>query len=166
MIVFLIQQNKVLTIIERRHTMTLIKKNDWMFPTVLNDFFDNENFFLGDLLDTRFFRNSLPAVNIMENEKNFMIEVAAPGFRKEDFHIDVEDKVLMIKGEKTEEKKEKEENYTKREFSYSSFQRSFTLPEFVNADKIEGKYEDGILKIMLPKMEEARKKNRKEIAVS
>lgn len=146
--------------------MTLIKKNDWMFPTAFNDFFDSENFFRGDLLDTRFFRNSLPAVNIIENEMNFMIEVAAPGFTKKDFHINVEDKVLMIKGEKTLDKKEKEENYTKREFSYSSFQRSFTLPEFVVADKIEGKYEDGILKIMLPKMEEARKKNKKEIAIS
>jgi HSP20 family protein len=146
--------------------MTLIKKSNLMFPSVFNDFFDSENFFRGDLLDTRFFRNSLPAVNIIENEKNFMIEVAAPGFRKKDFHIDVEDKVLMIKGEKIEENKEKEENYTKREFSYSSFQRSFTLPEFVLPDKIEGKYEDGILRIMLPKMEEARKKNRKEIAVS
>jgi HSP20 family protein len=72
----------------------------------------------------------------------------------------------LIKEEKTEEKKEKEENYTKREFWYSSFQRSFTLPEFVIADKMEGKYEDGILKIMFPKMEEARKKNRKKIAVS
>ena len=146
--------------------MTLIKKNDWMFPSMFNDFFDSENFFRGDLLDTRFFRNSLPAVNIIENDKNFMIEVAAPGFRKKDFHIDVEDKVLMIKGEKTEEKKEKEDNYTKREFSYNSFKRSFNLPEFVLAEKIEGKYEDGILKIMLPKMEENRKKNKKEIAVS
>ena len=145
--------------------MTLIRKNDWMFPAVFNDFFDNENFFRGDLLDTRFFKNTLPAVNIMENEKDFMIEVAAPGFSKKDFHINVDDKVLMIKGEKKEEKKVKEENYTKREFSYNSFQRTFNLPQFVLADKIEGKYEDGILKIMLPKMEEARKKNRKEIAV-
>ena len=144
--------------------MTLIKNSDRMFPA-FNDFFDSENFFRGDFLDTRFFRNALPAVNIMENDKNFMIEVAAPGFKKKDFHINVEDKILMIKGEKSEEKKEKEENYTKREFSYSSFQRSFTLPEFVLADKIEGKYEDGILKITLPKMEESRKKNKKEIAV-
>lgn len=100
-------------------------------------------------------RGDVPSVNIQDNEKNFVIEVAAPGVKKDEFNIKVENNVLSISREVKDEKEEKKDNYTRREFVYSSFNRSFTLPKIVNVDKIDADYNQGILSITLPKKEEA-----------
>jgi HSP20 family protein len=99
----------------------------------------------------------MPSVNIVENKDNYRVAVAAPGLKKEDFKIDIDGNVLTISSEKEEEKKESEEKYTRREYSYSAFSRSFTLPEDVNKEAIEARYADGVLNISLPRKEEAKK---------
>ncbi len=109
---------------------------------------------------------TLPAVNIKENKNEYFLEIAVPGMKKSDFDIDVENKVLSISSESKEERETNEENYTRKEFGYSSFKRTFTLPETVESDKIEAQYIDGILKIHLPKKEEAKEKPAKRINVS
>lgn len=106
----------------------------------------------------------IPATNIMENENSFQIELAVPGMKKEDFKINLENNILTVSSEKTTEKKEEKENYTKREFHYGSFSRSFTLPKTVESDKIKAAYDNGILKLELPKKEEI--KVSKEIQIA
>lgn len=127
----------------------LIKSNRAIAPW--NDFFNVDNFFNSGLLNR--WERDFPAVNIAENEKNYSVEVVAPGFKKEDFKLKVEDDVLTISAESKSEKKEegKEKEYTRREYSYSSFTRSFHLPDNVKDDSIAASYQDGILKLELPK---------------
>ncbi|HIE15292.1 MAG TPA: Hsp20/alpha crystallin family protein [Bacteroidales bacterium] len=138
--------------------MALVKRNDLWFPDITSIFDDflglgGEN--TGLSIATG---RSIPAVNIKENDKSFEVEVAAPGMKKKDFKVEVENNVLTISAEKKEEKKETKENYSRREFSYESFERSFTLPQdLVDANKISAKYEDGILRIAIPKKEEKAK---------
>jgi HSP20 family protein len=122
------------------------------FPALFDDFFRpwNEWFGMGKSLTT-------PAVNIIDNKNHYEVSVGAPGMKKNDFNIDVEDNMLTISCEKEEKKEEKDERYTRKEYNYSSFRRSFTLPEEVIKDKIEAVYEDGVLRITLPKTEEAKK---------
>jgi len=134
------------------------------FPA-LRSMFDNfmSTPYMDDDLATR---NWLPAVNVKETEKNYEIEVAAPGFRKEDIRVNVEDNVLTISAEKREEKEnKKEENYTRREFSHTSFSRSFSLPPNVNDGDIKAHYEDGILRLTIEKAKE-QKPQRKTIPLS
>lgn len=147
--------------------MTLVKTNKSgnLFPTLMSDFFDNDNFFANRWFEKEFNR-SLPAVNVKENNKEFNIEFAAPGFKKNDFKINVEENILTISAEKQDEKNEEKDNYTRKEFSYNSFSRSFTLPQTVNADKIDAKYNDGILNLSIPKREEAKTQPKKEIKVA
>lgn len=110
---------------------------------------------------------SLPAVNVKETNDEYMIEVAAPGMTKDDFQISLHNNVLTVSSEKQDERNEEKENYTRREFSYQSFQRSFTVPENnVMSDKIEAAYSDGILKITLPKRDEVKPKPKREIKIS
>ncbi|HSG68308.1 MAG TPA: Hsp20/alpha crystallin family protein [Bacteroidales bacterium] len=109
-----------------------------------------------------------PAANIIDNEKDFTIELAVPGMQKDDFKIKLEDDILTISAEliEKEEKTEKESvNFTRREFRYDGFSRSFSLPENINQDKIKADYKNGVLSILLPKSEEARIKGR-EIKIS
>jgi HSP20 family protein len=127
----------------------------------MSDFFDTDRFFDSDLLR----KQSVPAVNVKENETGYEIEVAAPGLSKKDFNINVENRVLTISSEKEEEKEEKEENYTRREFSYTSFSRSFTLPEGVNDEDVKASYADGVLRLAVPKKEVSQPKVRKAIEV-
>lgn len=112
--------------------------------------------------------STLPAVNVKENSNEFQIEVAAPGMKKENFRVDYENGRLTISSELKNEKEEKEgETVTRREFSYQSFQRSFTVAEeVVNADQISAKYNEGILHITLPKREEVKPKPAKQIKIS
>ena len=132
--------------------MKLIKKNDeWGFPSVWEDFFNNDLFNLPTVASRG---TTVPAVNISENDKDFVVELAAPGMKKDDFQVDLERNVLTISSEQKDEKQEEGKHYTRKEFSYQSFQRSFTLPESVNQDKIEATYNDGVLKIILHKKEE------------
>lgn len=146
--------------------MSLIKtrKSGDLFPTVLSDFFDTDKFFNTRWME-REFEQTLPSVNIKENGKEFNIELAAPGFSKSDFKINVEENVLTISAEKKDEVKEENERFTRKEFSYNSFSRSFTLPQIVNGEKIDAKYADGILKLCIPKKEEAKTLPKKEIKV-
>lgn len=109
---------------------------------------------------------SLPKVNIKETADAFMVEMAVPGLKKSDFQIDLENQVLSISTEKKDESEHKEENYTRREFGYSSFKRTFTLPESVNEDKIDARYKEGILSVYLPKKEEAKQKPPRTIKIS
>lgn len=144
--------------------MSLIKKTDWpslLNGSVLSDFFDNDRFFDADWLR----KQSVPAVNVKESEKAFEIELAAPGLTKKDFEISVDNGMLTISSEKREEKEEKERNYTRKEFSYSSFSRSFTLPENVNEEDVKAYYEDGILKLQIAKKAMGVTKPKKAIEV-
>ncbi len=148
--------------------MTLSKISDRVFPTIPS-FFDN--FFTRDLMDwnnSNFSgkNNTLPAVNIKENEVDFQIEVAAPGLAKENFKVNLDRNLLTISSELNQEKEEHEGKYSRREFSYQSFQRSFTLPEAtVDGEKISARYVDGILHVTLPKREEIKPKPAREIEI-
>lgn len=114
-----------------------------------DNFFDN-NFFG---FPSFFKSENIPAVNVIENKENFQLDIAVPGMNKEDFKLNVTDNVLSISSKKENSKEEKTDNYTRKEFSYSSFERSFTLPKNVNSDDIKASYENGILKINIPKKE-------------
>lgn len=128
---------------------------DKFFPTLLNfdKFFD---------LDDSF---TVPEVNITEGEKNFHVELAAPGLDRKDFKVEIKNGILSISAQKEVEKNEGKKNYRRREFSYSSFARSFSLPEEVSGDGVDAKYENGILKLNLPKKESATAKPIKHIKV-
>lgn len=97
---------------------------------------------------------SQPRVNIKENDDAFELEVAAPGLNKEDFTLDVHNGYLTVKAEQKQEEEVKEDKYMRQEFSYTSFSRSFQLTDTINVDEISAKYEDGILRVNLPKQEE------------
>lgn len=108
-----------------------------------------------------------PAVNISESDKSFDIDVAAPGMIKSDFTIEINEGVLAISSEQKEETKERGENFTRREFNYSTFERRFTLPENVEEQKVKASYTDGILRIEIPKVKVEDQKNKKRlIAIS
>lgn len=109
---------------------------------------------------------SVPKVNIKETADAFMVEVAVPGLKKSDFKLDLDNQILTISTESKEENEHKEENYTRREFGYSAFKRTFTLPDSVNDEKINANYTDGILSVLLPKKEEAKQKPARSIKIS
>jgi HSP20 family protein len=120
-----------------------------------------------DMFGGKDFASFVPAVNIVENEKEWKIEVSAPGFSKEDFKINLEKEVLTISAEQKKEESKEEKNYTRREFSFGSFSRSFRIKEnTVDVEKIGAAYDNGILNITLPKMEVAPEKAAKEIKVA
>lgn len=146
-------------------TLTKTKQNGNLLPTVFSDFFNADRFFGPKWFEGEF-EQTLPSVNIKEGREAFSIELAAPGFAKDDFKIDLEEGVLTISAEKKEEKSEKEDRYTRKEYSYNSFSRSFALPQNSNADGIEANYSDGILKLKLPKKEVDKENKKKEIKVS
>lgn len=95
---------------------------------------------------------TVPAVNVSDHDDNYELHLAAPGMKKEDFQININENVLVIRAERKAERKDDESAYTRREFNYHSFERRFTLPEDINQEKIKARYEDGILKVSLPKM--------------
>lgn len=128
----------------------------------VSDFFDNDRFFDADWMKRI---QVVPAVNVKELEKEFEIEMAAPGMKKKDFNIQVENGVLTISSEREEESEEEKDCCTRREFSYTRFTRSFTLPENVNPDKVEARYEDGMLKVTIAKKTLAPQKQAKMIEV-
>lgn len=130
-----------------------------VFSRFFEDFFNDEPFF------SNTFMNRVPAVNIIENKDAFNVELAAPGLKKDDFKINLDNNLLTIECSKEDSKEEKDERYTRREFCFSSFQRSFTVPNTIDTNKIEAKYEDGVLNITLPKKEEAKEKPVKQIKI-
>lgn len=138
--------------------MTLVRysKPRNVFPNLINEFFNDDFFMGGRLMENSF----VPSANVKENSKAFLIELSAPGFNKKDINIEVDDKMLKIYSVIKNEVENKDESIIKREFHYNSFERSFQLPENVNAEKIKANYNDGILSIEIPKMEKEEKKKR------
>jgi HSP20 family protein len=138
--------------------MNVMKRNaNSGSPSLWNNFFDSDLF----NWDNNFISsgNSIPAVNIKENADSFTVEMAAPGLDKKDFKIEIDGSALTISSEKQNQTEKNEDNYSRKEFSYQSFYRTFHLPkEVVNADKIEAKYENGLLHLEIPKREEAKQK--------
>jgi len=128
---------------------------------MFNNFFDSD--FDAFNLSKRF---TDPAANILEHGDSFDLEIAAPGLKKDDFQIHLENNVLTISSEMEDEKKEEGKNYTRKEFYYGSFSRAFTLPRSIDTEKIKADYDSGILKIHLPKKAEARLEEKKEIKIS
>lgn len=149
--------------------MKLLKRNEDypLYPSVFDDFF-NTNWFDWTTKNFSGQNSTLPSVNVLEDEKEFQVEMAAPGMLKKDFKILLENNILNISSERKEEKKDmdKERKYARKEFSYQSFTRSFSLPEVVDAEKISATYENGILKIIIPKKEEVIQKSKREIGIS
>jgi HSP20 family protein len=141
--------------------MSIVKRNDVLFPSLMNEIFKPDWF--GGLENARF---EVPAVNIKENEKDFELELAVPGRKKKDFNIEVDKNVLTVSSEIKNEETKTEDNYTRREFAYSNFKRAFTLPETVEVDKIKATYVDGLLKFTLPKKLEALPKPKRMIELS
>lgn len=138
--------------------MSIVRWNPAFTPNLrswVEDFFGDFKLFPGDGASLT------PAVNIREMEDMFVVEVAAPGMKKDDFTIEIKDGALMISSVHKEEKEEKTENYMRKEFSFSKFSRSFALPENVNQEKIKASYKDGLLLIDLPKMEKTPPKVKK-----
>ncbi len=132
-------------------------------PNVVDGFFGKD--MLSNFFDDYQTGICIPAVNIIEGKDNFRIEVAAPGLDKNDFSIDVKNNVLFISSEKREENEVKDEKIMRREFSYSSFNRSFSLPNTVDSDKITATHKDGVLNILIPKKEEAKEKPARQIKI-
>jgi len=145
--------------------MNKTPKNESIVPTLFSDVFDNAKTFGKNWLEHEF-GLLLPAVNIRETNKDFCLEFAAPGFKRGDFKVSVHDNTLTIHAEKEEEKHEEHKRYTRKEFAYTSFSRAFTLPENVNVDDIDAGYNDGILKVSVPKREQSKSHSRRDIAVS
>ena len=134
------------------------------FPSLLDNFFGRDMLDFDETQRT----GSMPAVNIKEGDNEYNIEVAAPGMEKGDFKLNLDNNILTISSEKQQHQEEKNEKgeYTRREFSYQSFRRSFTLPDSADSDSINASYKDGILQIAIPKKEEAKKKEPRTIDIS
>ncbi|MDR5590834.1 Hsp20/alpha crystallin family protein [Christiangramia sp. SM2212] len=147
--------------------MSLIKRTDsgWL-PTVFDDMFRTD--WLGGTTNVNSIGTSIPAVNIKETEDSFSVEVAAPGKAKEDFNIELDNDVLTISSEnkKENETTDKEGRFTRKEFSYSTFKRAFSLPDSVDNSKISAAYNNGVLEIALPKREEAKVQAKRLIDIS
>lgn len=148
--------------------MSLIRKNENIpaWSNFFNEFFDR------DWMDwhSRHYSNTnttVPSVNVLEKADRYEVEMAAPGLEKNDFRIELEHDVLTISSEKKiENETKKDQQFNRREFSYQSFSRSFSLPKMVEGDKISAKYENGILKVDIPKKEEAKAKPARSIEIN
>jgi len=145
----------------------LIKRNESLplFPRLFGDFFDKE---FSDWSNSNYSltNTTLPATNIQEKSDEYIVTMAVPGMSKKDFKIDLTDNILTISSEKNEEKEVKDSNFTRKEYSYQSFARSFSLPQnVVNSDKISASYENGELLITIPKKEEAKSKKPVQIKI-
>jgi len=135
--------------------MNLVRFNQ---HPVFSNFFENFEKSLTQTFDES--RSDMPRVNVKDEDKKFVVELAAPGMDKKDFKINLENNSLTISSEKKEEKTEKNENYTMKEFSFNSFSRSFALPKNIKVDQIDANYKNGVLSISLPKKEEEAKLSR------
>jgi HSP20 family protein len=146
--------------------MSLIKwsKPNEMFPAfnnIVNDFFRDDDFF-----DHRLRMMKSPAINVLETDEAFKLEVAAPGMKKDDFKLEVEKGYLFISAESKFEEEKIEDNFTRKEFNFSTFKRSFWLPEGVKEDKIKATYKDGMLYVILPKAVVKKVEPKKMIPIS
>ncbi|WP_439130287.1 Hsp20/alpha crystallin family protein [Polaribacter sp.] len=143
------------------------KNSNTNFPTWnnwLDDVFNKE---LPSVFTSNFNGGvSIPKVNIKETADSYFVDMAVPGLKKSDFQIDLDNQVLSISNKDAEETEDKDIQFTRREFHYSSFKRTFTLPETIDEDKIKAVYNNGILSIQLPKKEEAKQKPARTIQIS
>ena len=149
--------------------MTIVRRNGNAansFPGLFDDFFNRDifNWGLSNYSDTN---TTIPAVNIKETADNYEVEVAAPGMSKKDFNITLEGNMLTISSEKSQQQEDvKDTRYTSREFSYQSFSRTFTLQkDVVDTDKLRATYQDGVLQLVIPKMEHAKQKAPRTIEI-
>lgn len=133
------------------------------FSNLFENIFENE---IPTFITNEWAKHSTPSVNVKETKDAFVLSVAAPGFSKENFHVKVEDTLLTISAEATEQKLNEGEKFTRKEYVHASFKRNFTLPKTVLADKIAATYENGILEVTVPKMEEAKAKGTIEVKIS
>lgn len=151
--------------------MSLVKRNGWLYnnemPTLFNDFFTRD-FWDWGLGNNSLTNTTIPAINVKETNDNFEVEVAAPGMTKKDFKIELNENMLTISSEKQDEWRENEnEKYTRREFSYQSFLRTFQLPkDVVDEDKIQAKYENGLLHLTIPKKEHVKQRPPRMIEIA
>ena len=144
--------------------MALIKRHKHEAPfvnSIFNELWDMNDFFGGKKLGSR-----LPSVNVSETHDSYLVELAAPGLSKKDFNISLENGCLSISTQKEESKEEKKKDYTRREYSFNEFERSFTLPDSVDKDAVQAKYKDGVLSIALEKTAKAKKEEPKTIAIN
>jgi HSP20 family protein len=128
---------------------TITKRNNY---SIFNDFFNDEIFFP--------LKSNSPLTNLKETDSEYTVEVAAPGYKKDSFNIEIKNDYLIVSSKNKEEKEEKNEKYYKKEFAYSSFKRSFLLPENVDENDIKASYNEGILNISIPKKEKVEKAKR------
>lgn len=142
--------------------MSIIRFKNSALPSLVESFFNKD---ASDFLEP-FYSSVLPAVNIAENEDGFMIEVAAPGLKKDQFQINLNQNTLSISYLEQENKEEIKGRYTRREFRFGSFKRTFTLPQTIEADQISAQYQDGILRLFLPKKEEAKPRPERVIQIN
>lgn len=144
--------------------MNLVKRNSFI-PSSTSLF---DDFFSRDLFDwSKSEGNGLvPRVNIKENNDGFSVDIAAPGMKKEDFQVELDNDMLTVSSEVSQNQEEKDERYTRKEFSYHAFRRSFYLPNTVEVDEINATYKDGILNLWIPKREEAKKKPARMISIN
>ena len=150
--------------------MSVVKRSGWPFsdmPGLFNDFFSRDLWNWG-LENNSSTNTSIPAINVKETNDHYEVELAAPGMEKKDFKIELNGNMLTISSERQSEWEDKEdERYTRREFSYQSFQRSFQLPkDVVDEDKIQAKYENGLLHLTIPKKEHAKQRPPRMIEIA
>lgn len=143
---------------QTQNIMNRVKRNNLVFPALMNELIKPDWF--GGMENLS---KNVPAVNIMDNEKDYELALAVPGRKKDDFNIEVDDNILTVSTEVKAENENSVSNYTRKEFGYASFRRSFTLPETIEEEKIKASYEDGILKFLLPKRKESLPKPKRSI---
>lgn len=149
--------------------MALLKRNGSLFnelPMLFNDF-ANRDLFNWNSSNFSNTNTTIPAVNIKETAENYVVEVAAPGMAKKDFKVELDGNILTISSERADQKDENDSRYSRREFSYESFHRTFNLQkDVVDVEKIEAKYENGLLHLLIPKKETAKQKPPRLIQIS
>jgi len=146
--------------------MSLIRRSGNNFPSIFDDFFSRELLDWGNV-DFSPMSTTVPSVNVKETVDNYEVEMAAPGMSKDDFKVELDGNLLSISSSKEQEDEKTEKGYFRKEFSYQSFRRSFNFPkEVVDEDKIEAKYENGLLRLTIPKKEESKKKGPRLINIS
>ena len=149
--------------------MSLLKRRkEGLFPSSVTDLFEDRFFrpFYPGFLDVLEGGINVPPANLVESKDEYRLDISAPGFSKDDFNVEMQDGSLMVSAEHEEESKEDRENYRRREFSWNNFSRTFNLPENAREDQINAKYENGMLKITIPKKEITQSKPKKEIMVA
>ncbi|BDD02967.1 Hsp20/alpha crystallin family protein [Aureibacter tunicatorum] len=143
--------------------MSLIKRRNGFLsdiPSIYDNLIGKDLFDFGNSA-----QGTLPSVNVKDNKEEYVLEVAAPGLKKDDFHIEIHHNLLTVSSEKKQSKEEKDDNFTRKEFHYSSFKRTFSLPDTIKGDEIKAGYNDGILEITIPKKTEVIKEGGRKIEI-